>query len=34
MEIEREVSGWKIVLNTTEFFCCNNTEAFFHLFIH
>ncbi|MGR4032555.1 glycosyltransferase family 2 protein, partial [Bacillus sp. ZZQ-131] len=29
MEIEREVSGWKIVLNTTEFFCCNNTEEFF-----
>ena len=29
MEIEREVSGWKMVLNTTEFLCCNNVEEFF-----
>ncbi|MGE6537739.1 glycosyltransferase family 2 protein [Bacillus luti] len=29
MEIERDVSGWKIVLNTTEFLCCNNAEEFF-----
>lgn len=29
MEIEREVSGWKMVLNTTEFLCCNNVDKFF-----
>ncbi len=29
MEIEKEISGWKMVLNTTEFLCCFNKEAFF-----
>lgn len=29
MEIEREITGWKMVLNTTEFLCCYNKEQFF-----
>lgn len=29
MEIEKEISGWKMVLNTTEFLCCFDKEAFF-----
>lgn len=29
MEIETEMSGWKMVLNTTEFLCCRNKEQFF-----
>ncbi|MFB9330020.1 glycosyltransferase family 2 protein [Paenibacillus aurantiacus] len=29
MAIETEVSGWKMVLNTTEFLCCRNKEQFF-----
>ena len=28
MEIEREITGWKMVLNTTEFLCCYNKEQF------
>ncbi|WP_162177859.1 glycosyltransferase family 2 protein, partial [Bacillus gaemokensis] len=26
MEIETEVTGWKMVLNTTEFLCCFNKD--------
>ncbi|EJQ71610.1 MULTISPECIES: glycosyltransferase family 2 protein [Bacillus] len=29
MEIEKEVTGWKMVLNTTEFLWCFNKEQFF-----
>lgn len=29
MEIEKEITGWKMVLNTTEFLCCFNKEQFF-----
>ncbi|KFN01424.1 hypothetical protein [Bacillus clarus] len=29
MEIEKEITGWKMVLNTTEFLCCFDKEAFF-----
>ncbi|EEM86470.1 hypothetical protein bthur0012_54960 [Bacillus thuringiensis serovar pulsiensis BGSC 4CC1] len=29
MEIEKELSGWKMVLNTTEFLCCFDKESFF-----
>ncbi|MEC2390011.1 hypothetical protein BK717_22945 [Bacillus thuringiensis serovar malayensis] len=29
MEIEKEITGWKMALNTTEFLCCFNKEAFF-----
>ncbi|MCR8643443.1 glycosyltransferase family 2 protein [Paenibacillus sp. N1-5-1-14] len=29
MEIEEEVSGWKMTLNTTEFLCSWNQDAFF-----
>ncbi|HDR7364181.1 hypothetical protein COM21_12220 [Bacillus toyonensis] len=29
MDIEKEVNGWKMVLNTTEFLCCIDKEAFF-----
>ncbi|WP_255258976.1 glycosyltransferase family 2 protein [Bacillus toyonensis] len=29
MEIEKEIKGWKMVLNTTEFLCCFDTEAFY-----
>ncbi|WP_046946230.1 hypothetical protein, partial [Bacillus cereus] len=29
MEIEKEIKGWKMVLNTTEFLCCFDKEAFF-----
>ncbi|MGE7883584.1 glycosyltransferase family 2 protein [Bacillus sp. NPDC094077] len=29
MEIETEVTGWKMVLNTTEFLCCFNKDDFF-----
>lgn len=28
MEIERECAGWKMILNTTEFFCCPNMSGF------
>ncbi len=30
MDIEKEVNGWKMVLNTTEFLCCLDKEAFFY----
>jgi hypothetical protein len=26
MDVERELSGWKIALNTTEFFCCSDVD--------
>nr|WP_197235485.1 glycosyltransferase family 2 protein [Bacillus cereus] len=29
MNIEKEVIGWKITLNTTEFFCCQDKNNFF-----
>ncbi|HDR7849242.1 TPA: glycosyltransferase family 2 protein [Bacillus toyonensis] len=29
MNIEQEITGWKMVLNTTEFLCCSNKEEFF-----
>ncbi len=29
MEIEKEITGWKMVLNTTEFLCCVDKEGFF-----
>ncbi|UHA73381.1 glycosyltransferase family 2 protein [Paenibacillus sp. 481] len=29
MEIEAECTGWKMVLNTTEFLCFRNTQPFF-----
>ncbi|PGE67870.1 glycosyltransferase family 2 protein [Bacillus toyonensis] len=29
MDIEKEVTGWKMVLNTTEFLCCFNKDDFF-----
>jgi hypothetical protein len=32
MDIEREVDGWKIVLNTTEFILHNNLKAYLHDF--
>jgi hypothetical protein len=28
MDIERGLSGWKIALNTTEFFCCRDMSSF------
>ncbi len=31
MKIEKEITGWKMVLNTTEFLCCVDKEAFFSL---
>ncbi|WP_459502423.1 glycosyltransferase family 2 protein [Bacillus sp. C1] len=29
MDIEKEVTGWKMVLNTTEFLCCFDKDKFF-----
>ncbi|EJQ81607.1 glycosyltransferase family 2 protein [Bacillus toyonensis] len=29
MNIEKEITGWKMVLNTTEFLCCVDRDAFF-----
>lgn len=29
MNIEKEITGWKMVLNTTEFLCCVDKHAFF-----
>lgn len=29
IDIETEVTGWKMVLNTTEFLCCRDKEEFF-----
>ena len=29
MNIEKEITGWKMVLNTTEFLCCADKHAFF-----
>lgn len=29
MKIEKEITGWKMVLNTTEFLCCIDKESFF-----
>nr|WP_277546888.1 glycosyltransferase family 2 protein [Brevibacillus laterosporus] len=29
MDIEKECTGWKMVLNTTEFLCCQNKDEFF-----
>ncbi|MGE7883583.1 glycosyltransferase family 2 protein [Bacillus sp. NPDC094077] len=29
IDIEKEVPGWKMVLNTTEFLCCQNKSEFF-----
>ncbi|MGF9814338.1 ATP synthase subunit B family protein [Bacillus toyonensis] len=29
MNIEKEIMGWKMVLNTTEFLCCVDKDAFF-----
>lgn len=29
MNIEKEITGWKMVLNTTEFLCCRDKKDFF-----
>lgn len=31
MDIEKEVTGWKMTLNTTEFLCCRDKVDFFLL---
>ena len=33
MNIEKEITGWKMVLNTTEFLCCVDKDDFSHLLL-
>lgn len=34
MNIEKEIMGWKMVLNIIEFFCCVDKEVFFLFFVN